>query len=121
MSYAVVGRDSQEVVAARVPLRVQLVDVLARGWVEAEQRTEVASARRPGLDCLSNLTAVRLVNREYFETGVKDLADAELSYPGWLGRLLTHPVEGLENYQTLLKTLTEAKGAIKVYCDVVPM
>jgi hypothetical protein len=41
-----------------------------------------------------------------------------LSYPGWLGRLLTHPVKGLENYETLLKTLTEAKGAIKVYCEV---
>ena len=35
-------------------------------------------------------------NREYFEMGVKDLAQAEAEYPGWLSRLLTHPVKGLE-------------------------
>jgi len=44
---------------------------------------------------------------------VKDLADAELS-TGWLSKLLTHPIEGLQNYQSLMKTLTEAKGAIKL-------
>jgi len=33
------------------------------------------------------------VNREYFETGVKDLSTAELQYPGWLKKLLTHPRE----------------------------
>ena len=57
-------------------------------------------------------------NREYFETGVKDMTHAESQYPGWLGRLLTHPVRGLENWRLLLDTLTTAKGAIKVYCQV---
>jgi glucose 1-dehydrogenase len=57
-------------------------------------------------------------NREYFESGVKDMAHAESQYPGWLGRLLTHPVKGLENWQLLLETLSGAKGAIKVYCEV---
>jgi glucose 1-dehydrogenase len=57
-------------------------------------------------------------NREYFEMGVKDMAHAEAQYPGWLRRLMTHPVKGLENYQLLLDTLTMAKGAIKVYCEV---
>jgi threonine dehydrogenase-like Zn-dependent dehydrogenase len=57
-------------------------------------------------------------NREYFEMGVKDMAHAESMYPGWLQRLLTHPVKGLESYQLLLDTLTTAKGAIKVYCEV---
>jgi glucose 1-dehydrogenase len=57
-------------------------------------------------------------NREYFEIGVKDLAHAEAQYPGWLERLLTHPVKGLENWRELLDTLTNAKGAIKVYCEV---
>ena len=33
-------------------------------------------------------------NREYFEMGVKDMTHAESQYPGWLGRLLTHPVQG---------------------------
>jgi threonine dehydrogenase-like Zn-dependent dehydrogenase len=57
-------------------------------------------------------------NREYFEMGVKDLAQAEASYPGWLSRLLTHPVKGLEQYRELMDTLTTAKSAIKVFCEV---
>jgi glucose 1-dehydrogenase len=57
-------------------------------------------------------------NREYFEMGVKDMTHAESQYPGWLERLLTHPVRGLENWKLLLDTLTTAKGAIKVYCVV---
>ncbi|HUR94978.1 MAG TPA: glucose 1-dehydrogenase [Gemmatimonadales bacterium] len=57
-------------------------------------------------------------NREYFEMGVKDLAHAKAQYPGWLERLLTHPVKGLENWRNLLDTLANAKGAIKVYCEV---
>jgi threonine dehydrogenase-like Zn-dependent dehydrogenase len=57
-------------------------------------------------------------NREYFEMGVKDMAQAEAQYPGWLDQLLTHPVKGLENWKLLLDTLTDAKGAIKVYCQV---
>ncbi|HTK26654.1 MAG TPA: glucose 1-dehydrogenase [Pyrinomonadaceae bacterium] len=57
-------------------------------------------------------------NREYFETGVKDMAQAVLEYGDWLSRLLTHPVSGLENYDQLFETLTNAKSAIKVYCEV---
>ena len=57
-------------------------------------------------------------NREYFEMGVRDLAQAEAEYPGWLSRLLTHPVKGLENYRELFDKLTTARGAIKVFCEV---
>jgi threonine dehydrogenase-like Zn-dependent dehydrogenase len=57
-------------------------------------------------------------NREYFEMGVKDMTHAESQYPGWLERLLTHPVKGLENWPQLLEMLSTAKGAIKVYCEV---
>lgn len=57
-------------------------------------------------------------NREYFESGVKDLAQCEAQYPFWLRRLLTHPVKGLENYRELFNQLTNAKDAIKVYCEV---
>jgi glucose 1-dehydrogenase len=59
-------------------------------------------------------------NREYFERGVQDMALAEAEYAGWLSQLLTHPVQGLENYSELLATLTGAKDAIKVYCEVAP-
>jgi len=57
-------------------------------------------------------------NREYFELGVRDMSQAAEQYPGWLARLLTHPVKGLDNYRELIDTLTTAKGAIKVYCEV---
>ena len=57
-------------------------------------------------------------NREYFEAGVRDLSQAELQYPGWLKRLLTHPVKGLDNYQELFDKLLNAKGAIKIFCEV---
>jgi len=69
---------------------------------------------------LGNKVTVGTVNanREYFEMGVKDLAHAEAEYRGWLKRLLTHPVKGLENYKELLDKLTTAKGAIKVFCEV---
>ena len=57
-------------------------------------------------------------NREYFEIGVKDMAQAESEYSGWLRRLLTHPVRGLENYGQLFDALSNGRGAIKVYCEV---
>ena len=57
-------------------------------------------------------------NRDYFEAGVGDMSRAEFEYPGWLARLLTHPVKGLENYSELFENLTGDKGAIKVYCEV---
>src|SRR5207248_6155298 len=57
-------------------------------------------------------------NREYFETGVRDLSQAELLYPGWLNRLLTHPVKGLENYRQLFEYLEHGQGVIKAFCQV---
>src|SRR5882724_8813635 len=60
-------------------------------------------------------------NREYFELGVRDMAQAEAEYPGWLSRLLTHPVKGLENYHELFAQLTNGNGAIKVFCEVAPV
>jgi threonine dehydrogenase-like Zn-dependent dehydrogenase len=72
---------------------------------------------------LGNKVAFGSVNasRADFERAVIDLAQGELEYPGWLSRLLTHPVAGLENFRQLMDTLTTAKGAIKVYCDVAPV
>ena len=60
-------------------------------------------------------------NREYFEMGVKDMAQAEAEYAGWLPRLLTHPVKGLEGFRELMETLTTARTAIKVFCEVAPL
>ncbi|HLF26514.1 MAG TPA: glucose 1-dehydrogenase [Anaerolineae bacterium] len=70
---------------------------------------------------LGNKVAVGSVNanRVYFERGVQDMALAEAQYPGWLGRLLTHPVRGLDNYAEMIRLLTEEKNAIKVFMEVV--
>jgi threonine dehydrogenase-like Zn-dependent dehydrogenase len=59
-------------------------------------------------------------NRVYFERGLQDMAMASLEYPGWLNRLLTHPVHGLEQYAEMIRLLTEEKSAIKVYVEVSP-
>lgn len=69
---------------------------------------------------LGNKVAVGTVNahRGYFEQGVRDLALAEAQYPGWLGRLLTHPVRGLENYAEMMRLLNEEESAIKVFAEV---
>ena len=69
---------------------------------------------------LGNKVAVGSVNanRSYFEMGVQDMALADQSYPGWLERLLTHPVQGLESYAEMMRLLTEEKKAIKVFVEV---
>lgn len=85
-----------------------------------DKRLEVP-ADKINLDfVLGNKVMVGTVNanREYFEMGVRDMSQAMLEYPGWLARLLTHPVKGLENYRELFEKLTTAKGAIKVFCEV---
>jgi len=98
--------------------------VLVLSSVTGGDRTVQVPADRINLEfVLGNKVMVGTVNanREYFELGVRDMAQAEAEYPGWLARLLTHPVQGLERYRELLDTLTTAKGAIKVYCEVAPL
>lgn len=112
------------------PLVFEAMDVLAKNGVlvmasvtGGDRKVEIPADRINLGFVLGNKVAVGSVNanREYFEIGVKDLSDAELSYPGWLAQLLTNPVQGLENYPMLLNALTEAKDAIKVYCQVAPI
>jgi hypothetical protein len=38
--------------------------------------------------------------------------------PRLVGRLLTHPVKGLDNHAHLYETLITARGAIKAHCEV---
>jgi threonine dehydrogenase-like Zn-dependent dehydrogenase len=70
---------------------------------------------------LGNKVMVGSVNasRADFETGVTDFVNAEALYPGWLKKLLTTPVHGLENYDEMLRHLAN-KDAIKVYMQVAP-
>jgi threonine dehydrogenase-like Zn-dependent dehydrogenase len=71
---------------------------------------------------LGNRAMVGTVNagREHFELGVRDLALCEAMYSGWLSRMLTHKVEGLENYERVFEILNDSSRykAIKVYFEV---
>ena len=68
---------------------------------------------------LGNKVMVGTVNasREDFERGVTDLIQAEAIYPGWLGKLLTTPVHGLDRYHEMIEHLRQGDG-IKVYVEV---
>lgn len=59
-------------------------------------------------------------NREHFEMGVKDLTLCEAMYPGWLSKMLTHKVEGLENFAQVFEILNNSAKykAIKTYFEV---
>lgn len=57
-------------------------------------------------------------NREHFEMGIRDLALGEMMFPGVIQRILTNPVEGLDNYQEMMRLLVEEKSALKVYVNV---
>jgi glucose 1-dehydrogenase len=56
-------------------------------------------------------------NREYFESGVRDMALAEAQYAGWLSQLMTHKVNGLDNFKDAFEHLN-SKDEIKVYYQV---
>ncbi|MBS1795158.1 MAG: glucose 1-dehydrogenase [Acidobacteria bacterium] len=88
-----------------------------------ERRTDaVPSDKINQMFVLGNRAMVGTVNanREHFEMGVKDFALCEAMYPGWLGRMLTHKVSGLENYAEIFDILDNpAKyNAIKAYFEV---
>ncbi len=59
-------------------------------------------------------------NREHFEMGVKDMVLSEALYPGWLGRMLTHKVKGLENFEQVFDILNNSAqyNAIKTFFEV---
>ena len=109
------------------PLVFEAMEVLAKDGVlamvsitGADRRIEIPADRINQGFVLGNKVALGSVNasREDFERAVLDLSEAELEYPSWLAKLLTHPVKGLENYRELIETLTTAKGAIKVFCEI---
>ena len=57
-------------------------------------------------------------NREHFEAGIKDLALGEVMYPGVLHKILTSPVQGLDNYAEMMRLLVEDNAALKVFVNV---
>ena len=85
-----------------------------------ERSTEIASDQINMDWVLGNKLLLGSVNanRQHFEAGVKDLALAEVSFPGAVEKILTHPVEGLDRYEEMIRLLVEEKTALKVFVNV---
>jgi threonine dehydrogenase-like Zn-dependent dehydrogenase len=107
--------------AFEAPLGLARNGVLVLASVTGGDRTaEVATDRVNQRLVLGNGVIVGTVNaaREDFVEGVEDLLRAEAFHPGWLGRMLTTRIDGLEQYEEMLRRLREDEDAIKVYVDV---
>ena len=59
-------------------------------------------------------------NLEHFQMGVQDLALCEAMFAGWLSKMMTHKIDGLENYAQAFDILNNAGkyNAIKAYFEV---
>ena len=98
--------------------------VLALTSVTGAGRNLEVAADRINLDfVLGNKVMFGLANahREDWEMGVRDMAHAEALYPGWLRRMLTHRVNGLENYREIFERLKDPRGAVKIFCEIAPL
>jgi len=109
------------------PLAFQAAEALGKNGVlvlssvtGGEKKVEVNADMINQGFVLGNKVMVGTVNasRADFVSGVNDLVKAEAFFPGWLNKLLTTRVSGLENYAEMLRHLTEDKEAIKVYVEV---
>ncbi len=85
-----------------------------------DRKAEISSDKINQSFVLGNKVMVGTVNAAPadFRSGVDDLIKAEALFPGWLSKLLTTPVQGLENYDEMIRALTEDTNAIKVYVEV---
>jgi glucose 1-dehydrogenase len=111
------------------PIVWEAAEVLAKNGVlvlssitGGDRKTEIESDRINQGFVLGNKVMVGTVNASGadFRSGVDDLIKAEALFPGWLSKLLTTPIRGLENYQEMIRALTEDREAIKVYVEVQP-
>ncbi|MPZ22685.1 MAG: alcohol dehydrogenase catalytic domain-containing protein [Dehalococcoidia bacterium] len=107
-----------EAAEALGPNGVLILASLTSGERTAETRTD---AINQGF-VLGNKVMVGTVNasRDHFIRGVDDMVKAEAVYPGWLARLLTTRVSGLESYERFISELSENKDAIMVFIDLDP-
>ncbi len=122
-SFTAIPGEGYRTLKPGTPVSFELVEngvLVLTGISGGDREVEVPGDRIMLGFVLGNKGAIGSVNanRSYFERGVMDMALAEAQYPGWLGRLLTHPVEGPGNYEEMIRLLTEEKCAIKVFVEV---
>ena len=56
-------------------------------------------------------------NRRHFELGIQAMSLGEHTYPGVIGRILTNPIDGFDQYAEMMKQL-EDKEALKVFVNI---
>jgi threonine dehydrogenase-like Zn-dependent dehydrogenase len=85
-----------------------------------DRKAEINSDKINQSFVLGNKVMVGTVNASPadFRSGIDDLIKAEALFPGWLSKLLTTPIQGLENYEQMIRALTEDRDAIKVYVEI---
>jgi threonine dehydrogenase-like Zn-dependent dehydrogenase len=85
-----------------------------------QRRVEVPSDHLNLNWVLGNKLLVGSVNANvrHFEAGIADLALGEVTYPGVIERILTHPVDGLDSYREMMRLLVDDNAALKVYLNV---
>ena len=96
--------------------------ILILSSVTGGDRTVEVPADKINLDfVLGNRVAVGTVNasKEHFEVAVRDLAMGRAQYPGWLERLFTARIDGLENYPKAFEALND-RANVKVVVEVAP-
>ncbi len=84
-----------------------------------DRKAEINSDRINQSFVLGNKVMVGTVNAapNDFRSGADDLVKAEAHFPRWLEQLLTTRIDGLENYEQMLRALDDP-DAIKVYVQV---
>jgi threonine dehydrogenase-like Zn-dependent dehydrogenase len=110
------------------PLVFQAAEALGKNGIlvlssvtGGENKVEVNADKINEGFVLGNKVMVGTVNASLadFVSGVNDQVKAEAVYPGWLNKLLTTRIDGLESFAELQRHLIEDKEAIKVYVEVV--
>lgn len=111
------------------PLAFQAMTVLARNGVlvlssvtEGSRTVAVPTDAINLSFVLGNRAMIGTVNaaHEHFAAGVHDMAYIDALYPGWLARLITHRVSGLEAFGRALDLLAGDHAAIKIVVEVAP-
>jgi threonine dehydrogenase-like Zn-dependent dehydrogenase len=95
--------------------------LILSGVTGGEKTIEIdANAINQGF-VLGNKVMLGTVNasRDDFVRGVTDMLRAESFYPGWLERLLTTPIDGLEDCAAVVAAL-EDRDAIKAFVEIAP-
>jgi glucose 1-dehydrogenase len=108
------------------PLVFEAAEVLGRNGVlvlasvtGGDRAVEVPADRINQGFVLGNKVMVGTVSasRADYVAGVDDMLKASVRFPGWLERLLTTPVDGLDRYKKMFAYLERGDG-IKVFVEV---